>query len=542
MKLKSDLNEYINLKNDYKKLENEYQNLSNKFKEKELEVNELDKKNKEQENYIKQLKTKIEVISKASEFNSDKSKFIYKKKNKNKVAFENINNNNNSINNNNYDNYYNNNNTIYYNSNCSDNNNYYYNSNNNNYNFNSNNNNNFINYNNNDIIYNNNSINNGIYSNNNLNNNYNYNFDNYINNNLAQCSKAPFVGLINVGGNKFINSILQCLSQTMALTNYFLDLNNKSNILKNQNNLQLCPLILELNENLWNNQTGSKIYKPYSFINLIQGINNNNHKIEKAKDLILFILDELDKELNQPNNSYSIQNNKFNKFDKIKAFEHFFNEFKQKISIISEIFVGFMESRKECLNCKKIYNSQNLVNPIYFYTYEIFKYLIFPLDKIKDMKNNNNISIYDCFEYNQIDKKIYENNCVNCKTNRDFNISSRIFIGQNILIIILENENNNPYVKLDIQLTINLTNYILKKDNSIYDLYGIVNYFGNNTPSPYMACCLNQKDNQWYKFNNEYINQINDIQKDFIESGAPSILFYKKQIYNSDIFNNLINN
>ena len=52
-----------------------------------------------------------------------------------------------------------------------------------------------------------------------------------------------------------------------------------------------------------------------------------------------------------------------------------------------------------------------------------------------------------------------------------------------------------------------------------------------------MACCLNQNDNHWYKFNNENINQITDIQKDFIESGTPSILFYKKQYFNSGAFN-----
>jgi len=553
LKLKGDLNENIedknhketiNLEKEHKQLQNEYQNLSDKYNVQELKVKELEKKNNEQENNIKQLQSKIEKISKASELNSDKNKYIYKKKIKNKVEFDKINNNNNnSGNNNNYYNYYNNNNNIYFNSSSSnnDNNNCHHNNNssNNNYIFNSNNNDNFINYNNNGMIYNNNSINNGIFSNNNLNNNYNYNFDNYINNNLAQFNKAPFVGLIDVGGSKFMNSILRCLCQTMPLTNYFLDLNNKNNILKNQNKLQLSPLYLELNENLWNNQTGNNIYKPYSFVNMIQSINNNNYKIEKGKDFILFILDKLDKELSQLNNQNN-KYNKYNKYDKIKVFEYFFNEFKQKTSIISEIFVGFMESRNECLYCKPIYQSQNEDYPIY-YTYEIFKYLVFPLDKIKDMKNNNNISIYDCFEYNQIDKK--DNNyCYNCKNNRDFNISSRIFVGPNILIIILENENNNPYVKLDIQLTIDLTNYILKKDNPIYDLYGIVSYFRNNTPSPYMACCLNQKDNKWYKFNNEYINQINDIQKDFIESGSPSILFYKKQIYNSGIFNNLFNN
>ena len=329
----------------------------------------------------------------------------------------------------------------------------------------------------------------------------------------------------------------------MPLTNFFLNVNNINNILNNQKNLKLSALYLELNNNLWNNQTGSNIYKPNSFIQMIERANYNNHKIEKAKDLILFIIDQLNKELRHPNNFNFIQNNKINKYEKKQVYEEFINKFKQKTSIISEIFFGFKESKEECLKCKGIYKSQNFANPI-IYSYEILKYVIFPLEEIKDMKNNNNISIYDCFEYNQRDRKKNEEECKNCKTKNAFNISSRIFIGPNILIIILENENNNPYVKLDIQLKINLTNFITKKDypTMIYDLYGIFSYFGNDTPSPYIACCLNQIDNHWYKFNNENISQINDINKDFIETGTPSILFYKKQKYNSDIFNNLINN
>ena len=310
----------------------------------------------------------------------------------------------------------------------------------------------------------------------------------------------------------------------------------------NQNNLQISPLYLELIDNLWNKKSGSNIYQPYSFKNMIENNNYNNHRIDKAKYLISFILEQLDNELSQQNNSNSIQD-KDNRFDRKNAFKHFFNEFLKKISIISEIFVGFIESKSECLNCKQIFDSQNLKNPI-CYSYEIFKYFIFPLEKIKDMKNNSNsnvVSIYDCFQYNQRDIILNGSYCNNCKNISDFNISSKILVGPNILIIILDRGNNNPYVKLDIQLTIDLTNYILKKayPTMIYNLYGIFSYSGNDTSSSNMTYYLNENDNHWYKFNNEGINPINDIPKNFIESVSPSILFYKKQNYNSNIFKNL---
>ena len=377
---------------------------------------------------------------------------------------------------------------------------------------------------------------NSFISNSIFNNNVN-NYNNY-NNIQKQFNKVLSFAKIKIEGLKgFMNPILQCFFHTNPLINYLLNMNNKKNILVNQSNHKQSPLNLKLVEKFWNNQTKNNIYKLYSFINRIENMNYNNNKIGFEEDLIIFILEQLDFELFQ-------HNNELNKFLRGNAFEHFLNEFKNKNFIISEIFFGFKETKNECLNCKSIYNSQNKENPIY-YSYETFKYFTFPLEKIKDMKNNYNnniVSIKDCFEYNQRDIILQRIYCFNCKKECDLNTSSKILVGPNILIIILDRGNNNPYVKLDIQLTIDLTNFILEKESHIimYDLYGIFSYFGNDASSPYMACCLNQNDSLWYKFNKENIIQINDIQKDFIESGKPFILFYKKQNYNINIFNNLI--
>ena len=55
------------------------------------------------------------------------------------------------------------------------------------------------------------------------------------------------IGLNNIGAASFINSTLQCLSQTEGLTNFFLNKKNKKRIfnnniaLKNKNDNQLSP-------------------------------------------------------------------------------------------------------------------------------------------------------------------------------------------------------------------------------------------------------------------------------------------------------------
>jgi len=123
---------------------------------------------------------------------------------------------------------------------------------------------------------------------------------------LKNYKNPPLVGLNNIGATCFMNSTLQCLSQTKGLTNYFL--NEKSEVkiinnniaLKNKNNLQLSPVYLELIKILWK-KDGEKSFSPITFMNTV----NNMNPLFKtglpgdAKDFIIFVLEQLHKELNK---------------------------------------------------------------------------------------------------------------------------------------------------------------------------------------------------------------------------------------------------
>jgi len=240
------------------------------------------------------------------------------------------------------------------------------------------------------------------------------------NNPMTLYLKPTLKGLNNIGATCFMNSTLQCLSQTKELTNYFLNQKNKNEIinnniaLENKNNYQLSPLFLELIQKLWD-KNGDKSFSPTKFMNTVNDINPlfKTGQAGDAKDFIIFVLEQLHKELRK---SVNINNNSIseplNQYDKNNAFNFFFKDFKNQVSIISDIFYGFNETTNECLNCKNIYNAKGLNNPI-CYNYGIFNCLIFPLEEIKNFKNNNNyqfnnfqinnscVSIYDCFQYNQ---------------------------------------------------------------------------------------------------------------------------------------------
>ena len=108
------------------------------------------------------------------------------------------------------------------------------------------------------------------------------------------------IGLDNINGkSSYINSVIQCLSHTMPLTNFFLNENNKNRILKNNISLnksdapQLSPIYLNLLENLWINNNQIKSFDPSEFIKNIKLLNISFEKEEEndIKELIIFILE-----------------------------------------------------------------------------------------------------------------------------------------------------------------------------------------------------------------------------------------------------------
>ena len=367
----------------------------------------------------------------------------------------------------------------------------------------------------------------------------------------------PLIGLNNIGSTCFKNSVLQCLSQTPSLTNFFLRDSSKNSIfnnnvaIKNKNQPQLCPAYYNLIQNLWA-KNGPKSFSPHGFMNVIENMTKNNplsfkaNEAGDAKDFIIFILEELHKELKKamkPSNNQ--QQIPFNQYDRQSTLNHFIEEFKEGCSIISDEFFGFNETNTICMFCKKNYNSKGLNNPI-CYNIGIFNCLIFPLEEVKNMKNNsmknnyiqinnNSVSIYECFFYNQ--KTDYftgenRNYCNICKQLSDALYTSKIFVSPNILVLILNRGKGNIYnVKLDFSEKIDITQFVQQKDcpKLIYNLYGVITHIGESGPNAhFVASCKSPVDDKWYRYNDAFVNPINNLQKEVIDFGTPYILFYKK--------------
>ena len=371
-------------------------------------------------------------------------------------------------------------------------------------------------------------------------------------------SKPPLIGLTNIGSSSYKNSVLQCLSQTSDLSNYFLNENNKERIMnnniakKNKNDLQLCPIYYNLIKNLWNKNEAYKSFSPENFLISIGIMIKSEqgqftlHEKGEVQDFIIFILERMHKELKEP--KYNRNNISFNQinpenplncYNRNSAFNHFINEPKNERSIISDIFFGFNESTNICQYCKNNYNSKGQSEPI-CYNYGIFNIFIFPLEEVRKFRNqffqvndSNMITLSECFSYSQKSELFTGNNqnyCNICRQYSDSVNTSKIFVSPKVLILLF-NRGNLPNINIDFRMELNIDDFVICKDkNETYNLYGVVSLIEDNEQNGhFVATCKSPIDGIWYRYNDEIVEPVNDFQKDVRDFGTTYILFYEKQ-------------
>ena len=235
---------------------------------------------------------------------------------------------------------------------------------------------------------------------------------------ISLYEKPTLIGLKNIGSKCYKNSVLQCLSQTRGLTNYFLQEKNYNRIMntniskqdKNQN--QLCHIYYDLIQNLWKKDAASKSFSPNEFMNSIEKIAKNDkvyfglYEARDTKNFIMYILERMHNELKQEKKIWKIEPKyeQLNKYDKNNTLIHFLVNFQKEISIISYLFYGFNELTNVCQYCKKIYNYMGQSEKIY-YDYGISNILMFNLENVRKNRNQNNknkmVTMFECFNYLQ---------------------------------------------------------------------------------------------------------------------------------------------
>ena len=424
---------------------------------------------------------------------------------------------------------------------------------------------------NNDFISNNcfnyfNNINNFINNYNNMifNNNFNFfnnlnndNINNFINNNQIKSeiinidlrnyfNYCPKIGLQNIGATCYMNATLQCFCHIKEFIEFFKFNLNNIDFGKNKNNLSYSFKILI--DNLWPNDyisNSKKFFPPEEFKQKISDMNPLFEGIaaNDAKDLVNFIIMTLHSEINNKNIINESDNNiQIDQSNKQLVFNYYIKDFINKNqSVISNLFYSTNCNTTECSNCH-----------IQIYNYQIYFFIIFPLEEVRKFKiqfnqfynyNNNEVNIYDCFEY---DKKINimngENSmyCNNCQMNCDFFMTTNLVTGPNILILLLNRGKGKEFdVKINFYEFLDLSNYIEFQQTGVnYKLIGVISHIGESgMGGHFIAYCRDPITDKWHKYNDAIVTDVKDFQNEIINFAMPYLLFYQK--INNIVYNNI---
>ena len=346
--------------------------------------------------------------------------------------------------------------------------------------------------------------------------------------NIKKIIKFPTLGLDNTNGkNSYINSTLQCLINTTPLVQFFLSGKNITKIPElnddiNDNN-KLLPSFLSILKKLWTNDNMTiKSINPETFINKLKIISSSFNKDEENDigELIIFLIEQIYSEAKE-NDEYKNNN----------------------VSYIYDIFFGGKkELITECLTC--INNNQEKK----FLEEKDLYYLMFKLNDVYDflinnkIKETNKINIYDCLNYYESPKIIEQNGkeCDKCGNKEAFLITSKIKKCQNNLLVLLNknfnNEEKNENIKFELNEIIDMKNYLKENENKeriMYYLYAIICLnisFDENNKNiiHHVAFCKSPVDNKWYKYDDNIVEPINELENEVDKVGMPIALFYQK--------------
>ena len=97
---------------------------------------------------------------------------------------------------------------------------------------------------------------------------------------------------------------------------------------------------------------------------------------------------------------------------------------------------------------------------------------------------------------------------------------------------ITNNQQNIFNIKYNISETIDITQFVLQKEypKIIYNLYGVITQViqDNSNNNYFIASWKNSVDYKWYRYNDDKVTLITNLQNEVFDFGIPFILFYKK--------------
>jgi ubiquitin carboxyl-terminal hydrolase 8 len=346
------------------------------------------------------------------------------------------------------------------------------------------------------------------------------------------------VGLNNMGNTCFMNTSLQCLSNTIPLTDYFLGYDyrgeiNRDNFLGTQG--ALVASYAELIKHIWLGSDSS--YIPEDFKLKLQQFAPQFEGSEQqdSQEMLAYLLDGIHEDLNRvKKRPYIEEKDCDGTNDEGDAITAWSNYLERNRSIIVDMFQGQLRNTMTCRNKNKLHTDGKSGCGHCNVKFDPFMYLSLPIsDKCNTL--DDCLQLYCEEELLEGDEQWY---CPKCETHVDATKKIDLWMLPPILIIHLKRFKFSVFgerSKIDRSIRYQLSDWDLsqlKKSKSgsypLYELYAISNHSGDVRRGHYTAHAKNRFDSEWYDYNDSQCRRINPAEQNLGHDPSAYCLFYNR--------------
>lgn len=348
----------------------------------------------------------------------------------------------------------------------------------------------------------------------------------------AHGGKELMTGLRNLGNTCFMNSVLQCLSNTVPLAKYFVQKRylrdiNRSNPLGTKG--ELAEEFGELVSSLWLRKY--RHFSPAMFKNSIAKFapQFQGSQQQDSQEFCSYLLDGLHEDLNRVALKQYVQHPDLDNMPTVDAGKLSWKLSKKRDdSQICDLFQGQYKSSIKCRSCGHTSLS-----------FTPFTFLTLPLPKrgqrttLKDCINN--------FSETELVTGADAWHCPHCKCPRDALKTITIWRLPAVLIIQLKRFYFEGVFRSKLQNHVNFpVDGLLMEDASSgrpqdfkYDLYGVVNHYGDLSGGHYISFGKHPFSGKWITYDDSVVNEMPQSK---VCSSAAYMLFYSRVRFDNELF------
>ncbi|XP_053598716.1 ubiquitin carboxyl-terminal hydrolase 2 isoform X2 [Microplitis demolitor] len=333
-------------------------------------------------------------------------------------------------------------------------------------------------------------------------------------------------GLRNIGNTCFMNSVIQCLSNTKPLLEYLLneqylnDINQSTSSMKGA----LIKVFAQVINELWES-SGDHVVNTSSLKHQIQRFAPRfmGYAQQDAQEFLRYLLEGLHEDVNRvavkPQPILTDIPDNFT--DSQKAAESWKRYLRSEDSTIVDVFVGQLRSSLQCTSCDHI-----------SVTLDPFWDLSLPIPA-----RSGTVKLNQCLEHftkTEIMDGDEKPTCSKCQMRRK--CTKRFSIQKFPKILVIHLKRFSPTerfrAKLSVLVDFPLTGLDLSAfaatgvQGCTYNLYGVANHSGTPYSGHYTAYCKHPYSGEWHEYND---SRVSSVSASSVISSEAYVLFYEQQ-------------